>query len=714
VYAQDVSDKQVESAARALGIQPERHSLADCRRNKSHFDALLDSDTGKLKRDLYEDEIAWIRNERVICTWDYGYWSRNYGVILDWRNDLVVYKQNVAQSIINEIQSEMERNRFSVLLCQLKARQLGVSTDTELKVAHRVQFHPNVNAAVFSARPDSSLKMSKMMERNWDNQPWWLLPSRGRWATSDVPGVMEFSALKSVVSIQHGAQKLGIARGDTPTVFHGSEIGEIDNAEELIEAALLNAVHESPWVFGVLEGTGAGKHNWWFRNWQYIKANWPSGRSRLRPIFLPWYVGTDIWPTTTWVKMHPIPTGWIPEEGTRAHANRAKHYVEHNDLLRKYLGSNWEMPPEQQWFWEVTKHEAKEKGTLAKFFAELASDDIESFQSPGNSVLDAEVLSSYRDRTQDPVGVYALTGPTHVIPAKDQPSKRETDSSKKSIKINEDFRLVPLKYQGVSDLDPIGKVLIWELPEEGAEYGLGIDTSNGVGGDRSIIEVLKKGTIHAKDRQVCEWVNPYLNAEQMTPYVHAIATYYQIKASNKQPKLVIEQAAGGNILQRKLRLQLGWSNFHVDLRHYDRKSLDRSKAPNIGWHTTPLVRDALITTLLSTIRNDEIDIYSPWLIEELGDLHADEITQKIAAERGAHDDRPMAIGMVLCSLHDLETRSKMPTVAQQRAELETKDESAPRWNSGFQGRDFGARVSPVWEHQETLNENYEPEEAKWK
>jgi hypothetical protein len=716
LYDVGVSNSQIETAAQALRehfarqgltyrVQPERHSIQECQRNARHLADLINLETGKTVRDLYQDEREWIINERLVCQWDASYWLTHYAVILNWQNQIQLYAPNVAQRINNDIQAEMERAGFSVMVQQLKSRQLGVSTDTELKVAHQVQFHPYVNAVVASARPDKSLKMASMMERCWQHQPWFLMPARGSWSTGDVPGIMEFGQQHSLVSIQHGAQKMGIARGDTPTVVHLSEVAEFENPEDLVEASLLNAIHESPWVFLVLEGTGAGKNNWWYRNWQFIKANWPLGKSRLRPVFLPWYVGRDIYPTETWLRMHPIPRDWQPEEATTQHAGRAKEYVERNDLLRKHLGIGWEMPREQMWWWEVTKSEHKAKGTLATFYSELASDDIEAFTSQGNAVCDAEIITTYRDRMREPIGVFGLKGPPNLVLSKFQPQKWEVHPDLPSIPVTKELTLVPLKYQGISTADPTNKIFIWEFPDDNEEYGLGIDTCNGVGADRGVVEVLRKGTLEKNDAQVAEWVNPWLNAAQMLPWVHALGSFYRRR--DKQPKLVIEQTCGGNILQLDLR-KLGWSNFYVDPRGYDKKVLDLGKAPNLGWHMYPGARDLLITMLLDYLRAHCIDINSPWFVEEMGDLQANELTQKIAAEKGAHDDRIIAVGMPLVALHILEFRTKIPTIAKQRAEMQAENQPAPRYIPGWQ--ETGQGMAPVIELSE-LFEDYEPEDV---
>ena len=63
----------------------------------------------------------------------------------------------------------------AICMIQLKARQLGVSTLCELAVAHRAQFHPNVNGVISSADPEKSTKMSRMVDTVYENEPPWLL-----------------------------------------------------------------------------------------------------------------------------------------------------------------------------------------------------------------------------------------------------------------------------------------------------------------------------------------------------------------------------------------------------------------------------------------------------------------------------------------------------------------------------------------------------------
>ena len=54
---------------------------------------------------------------------------------------------------------------------------------------------------------------------------------------------------------------------------------------------------------------------------------------------------------------------------------------------------------------------------------------------------------------------------------------------------------------------------------------------------------------------------------------------------------------------------------------------------------------------IKALRDYMVDIESPWLLAEMGQLELYETNNKIAAASGCHDDRFMAFGMVMTSLH---------------------------------------------------------------
>ena len=122
--------------------------------------------------------------------------------------------------------------------------------------------------------------------------------------------------------------------------------------------------------------------------------------------------------------------------------------------------------------------------------------------------------------------------------------------------------------------------------------------------------------------------------------------------------MVIEGAANGETVYNELRKR-GWRNFHNWVR-YDRKRIIEANATRQVWMTTPWSRPLMMDMLLDALNNGWLDINSQWFIREMGTLEVDLETQrqKIAASGGAHDDRIMALGMVLFSLHAMETEAR--------------------------------------------------------
>lgn len=695
MYSAARTQLKVDDASKRLGFRLERHSHAACQRARTYFEELAvveRNDAGlvkhvRLRRPLRKDEKKWIQNERALCALDFRYWDSRYAYIRGYDGQLIVAQPNIGQRILIDLWAEMEEEYRAIAVQVNKARQLGLSTITEKAVAHRVQFVPSTAAIVGSADEDKSYLMSQMMERCWANQPWFLLPFVTDYNKGDYIG---FKGTGSSVSIQHGSQRGGIGRGYTPNVAHLSELCEYQRPQDLVDAALLKAMHESPWMFLVLESTAMGRHNWWHETWLYNKENWEDRTARLRPVFLPWYVGSDIYPTPGWIRAHPIRSGWEPDQLTVSHANRARNYVRSSDILRRYMGDDWEMPLEQMWWWEVNRKEYARKGELAQFYSECPADDEECFQSTAVSVFDLDLIADYRERTSKlPLGVFGLEGPDvmpHLLPA-----KRDIDLDMPPIDIRGRYRLVPLKWRRrISPNSELGKIFIWELPENNEEYGFGVDMSDGVGLDRTVVEIMRKGTIDRNDAQVLEFASPYINSHELPPFCHALGLLYSTWKGDRlqQPKMVIECNGNGETTQLELR-KMGWSNFHQWLR-YDSKKLNSSRASKLGWYTTGWSRPLVVDWLTFYIRAERMEINSPWFVSEMSDFERDEDAQVAKAAKGGHDDRLMALGIVLVSLHALELRGTQKSLVYERLRKTREKDDYPIYHPGWQGSD----VSP--------------------
>lgn len=608
-------------------------------------------------RSLTRIEQEFIRSERMLCMYDFRYWLR-YHKILSWDGQKYVQMvPNTAQKIVLDLIAEHEEKEHAIKLQILKARQLGITTLMEAIAEHRTMFYPNTRAIVGSATPEKSAKMVMMVEGSWDLMPWWLMPQMTVRKTGEY---IEFGELGSNLSIRHGAQKgTDVGRGETPNFAHLSEIVEWGQPQMDIDAGLLMAMHPNPMMFLALESTAGFINDWWHQQWKDNKAHLGnlSLPPRMYPIFLPWFIGREIYPTETELRQHPVPKDWKPSALTSQHSRRAEEYVRDTGLLRHHMGESWKMPVEQQWYWEYTRDYFKRVNELNIFLREMPANDVEAFNSKYSSVFDAEVVEHYSLASRRPERVFALGGPD--IRPELQPDRREIDVNLKPLTIDKKWQLLPLKLDGYpSMINPEGKIFVWELPKDNQNYGLGVDTAKGIGQDSSVIEVIRKATVDLVPRQVCEFAHSYISANDLFPWTNAIARLYSVKHAIeggfeiKQPKLAIETNNGGDATQLAMR-KAGWYNFHQWIR-YDKKIINESKANFLGFVMVEWARDIVVGGLIKALKDNLIDIDSPWFLEEMSQMEKNEEKRRIEAGNGSHDDRFMALGMVLASLHALD------------------------------------------------------------
>lgn len=623
-------------------------------------------------RELAPEEIAWIRNERWLCKLDFRYFTSRYVWIKNEEDRKVRMSLWKSQEIFLEIVGEMELESLAIMLIILKARQLGLSRIISLILLHMVIFRSNVNAFMASSTETKTGLLFDMVDFVITNLTWWLKPGEKFRRENKLLELNNGSA----VTLQHGQQGTGIARGTTPTAAHITELAEFEDASSLIDSSLLRAMHDSVWTRLFLEGTAEGQHNWWHDKWLSAKAGWPQRRSRLRPLFLPWFVG-GLYPKPDWLRAHPIPADYSTTMLPWAleHARMAAEYVRSSDVLSRHLGSDWQMPIEQIWYYECERDSAIRERRLNKFLQEMPANDDEAFQSTNISVFDTETLTYYRDRAHstplyDPAypraGCYGLRGPSEYLPERLQPSPLLVDPNRRPIDVRAawgtgypiPFTLVPLRFEGwtlESDAGGIDKIYLWEEPVDGEVYGLGVDTSDGIGKDRTSIEILKKGSVYGPARQVGEYASSKMNALDATPFCLALGTYFSVRHPDtqmiKQPRMAIECKGNGDQTQLRLKMH-GWNNFHPWI---DRKIDDRNpnygKYSKIGVFTNFAFRVGMIEMMVKMLRDMELDICSPFFAKEMASLEGDDMNQSIRADYGGHDDRFMAMGFIIVSLY---------------------------------------------------------------
>ncbi len=661
MYSRRKVEKKIE-LLEVKGTKLVYHSVEACDQAAGHLEEIrkrTERDEGPEAVPQYDqEESRWIANERALCSLDYLYFATRYGYILA-EEEMIHYRPNVAQLIANDARAELEDLGWSVLMMFLKARQVGITTDAQMCMAQKTMSQPHTVALTGSSDKDRSSEMVVKYRAIYDQLPPWLRPK----ITANRTGTrMAFDELNSRLIVQHGAQKFDIGRGNTPTAFHLSECASYLNAEDLIDAGLMPAIHDSPRILGILESTGEGPYGWWYDTWEHCKKTYWKGGGRFRPIFLPWFVAKDFCPTPTWLLQHKVPEGWRPDGVVRGHAERAAKFVRASDLLRRYYPENWRMPIEQMWFWWVNREEYRAKKRLDRFMHEYAADDLEAFAPSGDSVFDIDTLSVYGTNCREPVGVYGFRAHASLIPGRLQADETDRDTTRAILDVGP-YQLVPVRWEGWQTSNPLGKLLIFQWPERGEEYGFGVDTGDGIGQDNTVLEGYRKGTPFRVGEQICELACNYVNANDFAPMCHCVGLFYQ-GPQGRQPKMVIETGLNGESTQLEMK-KLGWSNFHMWVR-YDRKRIDQAGATRMGFVTNRWSRPMVIDYLVKALRDGDLEINSPEFVKEMQALHRDEGMQAARAEYGKHDDRFMALGIVFLSMHILELSGRAASLSAMR------------------------------------------------
>ncbi len=586
---------------------------------------------------------------------DFLYFGSRYGYLVDAESKVVLFTPNIAQMIILHVMGKMEESGIALMLQFLKARQLGITLLFQMILAQRVAFYRNVNAVMASADPGKSRAMAEKLEFVYDNMPWWIRPRRTGYRVGEL---IEYADLNSGVSIQWGNQMNGIARGITPTMAHLSEVAEFERPEELIESSLMRALHENPFALLGLEGTAEVMGDWWNETWDYNVKMDAHGLARLKPMFLPWFIGRDLYPTEAWLRRRPVPEGWDPPDLIKEHAAAAAAYVGRIPYLSKFLGREWTMPLSQRWFYYLEYMEFEHRRRLPYFLREMPANPDEAWQNANPTVFELPVLQYARRRVEviRPEAVYGIRGPSIPIHLFPPDAEGVVDAAWQGPLLSEDFELIPYADRRSWD-DPAEKLYVWEGPLEGEEYGIGVDPSEGVGEDLSVVQVVKKATPDHPDIQVAEWASNRVNQYDLWAYVLAIITYYAHGdgSAARVPKAVIEvNIAAGDATQTEL-LKRGFSNFHVREDLTVVKPARRIYTPErqlLGFKTNSATRPKIVGLTRNHIRDRRLLVHSSFLVREMSTLVWNRDKQRIEAASGQHDDRFMAIAVLLGSWYD--------------------------------------------------------------
>lgn len=549
------------------------------------------------------------------------------------------------------------------------------STKTALKFIHRLMFVPHTQAVMASVQADKSELIGRILDVAYNYSPWWLRPGRLPKRAFDNG---------SILSIQSGMQATGIAQGWTPTCIHISELADIPNPQKTIEEGLLRATHSSRNLFMVFEGTGGGNTGWLADTWRSAKADYPKGRSRLCPIFIPWVTATDLYPEPDWIRKFPVPHDFTLNisDVTRQHVARCESYIRNTPYLARVCGSNWKMPIEQIWFWQFNYEQSCKNHTQKIWLAQMAADDYEALTGVHDSVFSVDTIkqleenvfniitsrkTGIEDKTRKvPVEAYAITG--HDIDEAFYPSEEMIDDRKQILRIHWDsargkeyeWQMIPLLPTSEDEeANTMDRLLIYAPPQRGSEYTLGIDTADGLGKEdeeRTVLSLAKNRFHGQYDEQVAEFTSNRLNAAQAVAFAACIGARYSPYCPDSRGLMFAIEQVGrpGETCQHQLKM-MGFHR-HYRPKRFDSKKIKEEIGRKEGWWSSAWSVPILMTRFVEAVNGGWYIPKSRWLIEELRTLErrAAAGKSKMVHRSGQFDDRVRAAAQSFFCAHDLD------------------------------------------------------------
>ena len=698
MYSSRIIERNLDLYEAQNGWRPVRHTLDQVNEFREGIDKLvrIGSNTkgswidglNYAITDKRKAEIKrWIENEQILCGLDSLYWEENYAYVCDEKGQIYKFQPRLSQRIYDAVIADFDEKQVSIELLILKGRQLGITTQTALKFLHRMLFLPHTQAIMASVKAEASQLISRIIDTAYDRCPFWLVPYR--------TPKRSFSN-GSILSIQSGMQATGLAQGWTPSCVHLSELADIPDPIKTIEEGLFRAAHSSKNLFMVLEGTGGGNTGWLADTWRAAKEDWPKGKSRLFPMFIPWPMCPEIYPQPDWIRKFPIENSWQPSEVTRRHVARCESYIRNTSYLARVAGYDYKMPITQQWFWEFNYDQACKNHTQKTWASQMPADDYEALTGKHDAIFEPEVIGEIEDsiyeikgdvkKRLNPVQEYAVIG--HDIDEIFYPDPSIIDNHKQSIIVKwkshrgqtYEWEMIPLiSFDEEVERNTMDRILIYEEPQNGQFYSCGIDTADGLGKedeDRTVLSVANNRFQGEADKQVAEFTSNKVNAAQVVAFAACLGALYGPCCPNSRGmRYVIEQIGRpGETCQHQLKM-MGFMNHHKP-RRYDAKKIKQEMGQHEGWWSSSWSVPILMTRFVEAVNGGWYIPSSKWLIEELKTLerHTTSGKSKMEHRAGQHDDRVRAAAQSYFTAHDMDVLTER---AKKRYDVPIKKKTDP-------------------------------------
>lgn len=468
--------------------------------------------------------------------------------------------------ILNPQQRELVNNLEKYNIV-LKSRQLGITTVSCCLSLYYAITKPSSHCMLVSYSADSASTIFDKLKQMYDDLPNGIKPLE----LANNRSCLKFSNGSKITVCTMGSKEL--ARGASLTFVHISEVA-FCKEDKVIKQLL--AIEQALLPDGkiVLESTANGMNDF-YNLWNKAENK----ESLYKPFFFSWIDDKLMF--------------------SLEYKEFAKRYKAlHNGTLtideltedeQLYYGMGATL---EQLMWRRLKIA---NSSEEKFKQEFPSTPLEAFITTGNNVFNSEKVSKeYIERSK--------TKPLAVVPN------------------------IPIELKSYLN----NYFSVWEAPKRGVKYYIGVDASEGVGQDYTVIDVYDQDALQVAQFRTNK-LQPYLIAE----ILNNIGKWYN------KALLVIEKASGGHIILDRMRNTFKYMNIykHID---YDQRG---KKVKKIGWITSSKTKPILIQDFVECWENNEMFINSVSTLNEMKTyLYSDGTAN---GETGTHDDCVIASALAL-------------------------------------------------------------------
>ena len=579
---------------------------------------------------LSKEDSQWIDDEVIHCMTDTRYFLSNYYAIkTEDRGFTGLYPFWDSQEILYEEFERLRKTTGRVRAIVDKARQMGGSTFVSGYIFANTIFTEHINSIVVAQDADQSTYILDMYSAAIDELPWWMRPrirykEKGKFIDFDEKDdALRYTrpGLKTRIYADNGNKPTGAGRGKTFNRGHLDELAFWTEPTQLTKS-LFPTFNASDGIY-VMISTPNGRNDAWHNLWR--KAE--SGDNDWSPIYVPFYRRE---------KTYSLP---IPK-GTKFVLTEEELLIKEQVLTKeKYVIKdevfNWRRKRIQDFI--------AIDGDDKMFHQEYSMNAEESFQTSAVTAYPLGIINKLMKRVRNPRWVGEIT--------------YDFDAGRPVTKVRDVSPDEDLEYPKHHN-----RFHIWERPELGATYCVGVDVSLGNDGqDYSCCQVVKTNELTV-DKQVACW-HGYIDPESLAEVVLAICWMYN------EALAAVEVNSMGMVTNNKLVRQYEYENIYR-YKHLDK--LTHWMTDIIGFWTNDKTKRALMSKMSKTLLDDLLEIPDKNTVDELYDF-----TEDGAEGDGAHDDMQMALHIALYCAHENEFREmregKTQTSTQSQNEFKVLD-----------------------------------------